>query len=158
MEIREIAIDHYGPLRDARHRPRPGLQIFFGPNESGKTLLIDAILKLMLGSRIKDFAGLDRVPEMPRGRIALAADGREHILDGDTLLDKVVALDNSHLRNIFVIRNKDLNISDQAGYLPGQRRADGHGNLAHRPPQGCRAKWAASPTPLLRPGCPKRRL
>ncbi|HOB34300.1 MAG: AAA family ATPase [Firmicutes bacterium] len=117
MEIREIAIDHYGPLRDARHRPRPGLQIFFGPNESGKTLLIDAILKLMLGSRIKDFAGLDRVPEMPRGRIALAADGREHILDGDTLLDKVVALDNSHLRNIFVIRNKDLNISDQAGYL-----------------------------------------
>ena len=23
MEIQEIAIDHYGPLRDVRHRPRP---------------------------------------------------------------------------------------------------------------------------------------
>lgn len=134
MEIREIAINHYGPLRDVKYRPRPGLQIFHGPNESGKTLLLDSILKLLLGNRLRDFAGIDRVPAPPQGRIALVLDGREHILDGSTRLDQLTELDSNYLRNIFVIRNKDLNMAGQAGFLrrvsdqltgmEGQRLAD----------------------------------
>lgn len=69
MEIREIAINHYGPLRDVKYCPRPGLQIFHGPNESGKTLLLDSILKLLLGNRLRDFAGIDRVPDPPRAEL-----------------------------------------------------------------------------------------
>jgi hypothetical protein len=117
MEIREIAIDHYGPLRDVRQRPRPGMQIFFGPNESGKTLLIDAILKLMLGKRLKDFKDIDRVPGMPQGRVAMTYQGKEHIFDGKTLLEDVTGIGSSDMRNIFVIRNKDLQISGQADYF-----------------------------------------
>lgn len=117
MEVKEIAISHYGPLRDVKHRPSPGLQVFFGPNESGKTLLIDAILKLMLGNRIKDFKDIDRVPDLPRGRVALAIEGTEHIFDGSTRLDGVTGLDSNHLRNVFVIRNKDLLMVNQADYL-----------------------------------------
>ncbi len=117
MEIREIAISHYGPLRDVRHRPQPGLQVFYGPNESGKTLLIDAILKLMLGKRLKDFKDIDRVTGMPLGRVALAFEGKEHIFDGKTLLEDVTGLSSSDMRNIFVIRNKDLQISGQADYF-----------------------------------------
>jgi DNA repair exonuclease SbcCD ATPase subunit len=117
MEIREIAISHYGPLRDVKHRPQPGLQVFYGPNESGKTMLIDAILKLMLGKRLKDFKDIDRVPGMPQGRVALAVQGKEYILDGKTLLEDVTGLSSSDMRNVFVIRNKDLQISGQADYF-----------------------------------------
>lgn len=117
MQIREIAVSHYGPLRDVKHQPRPGLQVFFGPNESGKTLLIDAALKLMLGSRLKDFTGIDRVSGNPLGRVVLADQGSEHILDGKTRLDTVTGLDSNHLRNVFVIRNKDLQINGQADFL-----------------------------------------
>lgn len=117
MEIREIAISHYGPLRDIVHQPKPGLQVFFGPNESGKTLLMDAILKLMLGNRIKDFKDIDRVPAPPAGRIALAFAGSEYIFDGSTRFDTVTGLDSNHLRNVFVIRNKDLLMLNQADYL-----------------------------------------
>lgn len=117
MEIREIAINHYGPLRDVRHQPKSGLQVFFGPNESGKTLLIDAILKLMLGNRLRDFIGIDRVPNPPQGRITLAVEGKEHILDGGSRLDQVTGLDSHYLRNVFVIRNKDLQMTGQTGFL-----------------------------------------
>lgn len=117
MEIREIAINHYGPLRDVRQRPQPGMQIFYGPNESGKTLLIDAILKLMLGKRLKDFNNIDRVQGMPQGRVAMTYQGKEHIFDGKTLLEDVTGTSSSDMRNIFVIRNKDLQISGQAGYF-----------------------------------------
>jgi len=122
MEIKEIVINHYGPLRDVKHRPKSGLQVFYGPNESGKTMLIDAILKLMLGNRLRDFADIDRVPDLPQGRVALAIDGKEHFLDGNSRLDKVTGLDSNHLRNVFVIRNKDLQISGQANFL--QRVSD----------------------------------
>lgn len=117
MEIREIAISHYGPLRDVKHRPQPGLQVFYGPNESGKTLLIDAMLKLMLGKRLKDFKDIDRVTGMPQGRVAMTFQGKEHIFDGKTLLEDVTGLSSSDMRNIFVIRNKDLQISGQADYF-----------------------------------------
>jgi hypothetical protein len=117
MEIQEIAIDHYGPLRDVRHRPRPGLQVFYGPNESGKTLLIDAMLKLLLGRRLKDFQNIDRVDDMPQGRVAMFWRGKEHIFDGRTLLEDVTGISASDLRNIFVIRNKDLQFSDQREYF-----------------------------------------
>jgi len=117
MEIREIAISHYGPLRDVKHLPQPGLQVFYGPNESGKTMLLDAILKLMLGKRLKDFKDIDRVAGMPQGRIALAVQGKEYIFDGKTMLEDVTGLSSSDMRNVFVIRNKDLQISGQADYL-----------------------------------------
>ena len=117
MRIREIAISHYGPLRDVKHHPNLGLQVFFGPNESGKTLLIDAVLKLMLGNRLRDFSGIDRVAEPPVGRVALTTNGSEHLLDGTNRLDQVTGLDSNHLRNVFVIRNKDLQIDSQANYL-----------------------------------------
>lgn len=117
MEIREIAINHYGPLRDIRHRPRPGLQVFYGPNESGKTLLLDALLKLLLGKTLKDFKDIDRVPGPPQGWITMAHQGKEHIFDGKLLLMEVTGLSSSDLRNVFVIRNKDLQFSGQADYF-----------------------------------------
>lgn len=117
MEIREIAIDHYGPLRDIRQWPRPGLQVFYGPNESGKTLLIDAMLKLLLGKGLKDFQNIDRVAGMPQGRVAMTIRGKEYIFDGKTLLEDVTDISASDLRNIFVIRNKDLQISGQSEYF-----------------------------------------
>lgn len=117
MNIREFAISHYGPLRDVRYQLQPGLQLFYGPNESGKTLLLDALLKLMLGKNLKDFQNIDRVDGLPQGRVVLAHQGREHIFDGNTLLSTAVDLSSSDMRNVFVIRNKDLQMSGQADYF-----------------------------------------
>lgn len=118
MQIKQIAIDHYGPLRDLRLQPMPGLQVFFGPNESGKTLLIDAILKLMLG-RVKDFDGIDRVSSPPKGWVSMVINGKEHIIDGNSRLDGITSLGSKDLRNMLVIRNKDLQMDGQAMYLQG---------------------------------------
>jgi len=117
MRIREIAIHHYGPLRDVIHQPNPGLQVFYGPNESGKTLLMDAMLKLMLGANLQDFKNIDRVPGLPQGRVVMAHQGQESILDGNSCLEQNLGLNSSDLRNIFVIRNKDLQMANQAKYL-----------------------------------------
>lgn len=117
MRIKEIAISHYGPLRDVRHRFEPGLRVFFGPNESGKTLLLEATLKLLLGKNLKDFQGIERVPGLPQGRVTLIHRSKEYIFDGKLLLESVTGLSNRDMRNIFIIRNKDLQFKDQANYL-----------------------------------------
>lgn len=117
MRIKEIVVNHYGPLRDISLAPAGGLQVVFGPNESGKTLLIDALLKLMLGDGLKDFEHIDRVQGLPAGRVVVHWQGRELILDGNTKLDRETDLSAPHLRNVFVIRNKDLQLNDQASYF-----------------------------------------
>ncbi len=117
MNIREIVVNHYGPLRDVELKLKQGLQIIFGPNESGKTLLIDAALKMMLGASLKDFEHIDRVPGLPTGRMVMQWQNKELVLDGNTTLSSETDMDPGHLRNIFVVRNKDVQIAREVDYF-----------------------------------------
>lgn len=119
MILREIVVNHYGPLRDICLTPAAGLQVVYGPNESGKTLLIDALLKLMLGDNLKDFECIDRVQGLPAGRVVLNWQDRELVLDGTARLDRKTEFSAAHLRNVFVIRNKDVQLKNQADYFHG---------------------------------------
>lgn len=117
MRIHQLNLHVYGPLENVTLNFGPGLQIIYGPNESGKTLLIDALVKLLLGIKnIRDFAAIDRVPGLPEGHLRLHLEGREHILKAGFHLDKLVNITPRDLRNLYVVRNKDLEMSG-SGYL-----------------------------------------
>jgi exonuclease SbcC len=117
MRIKNIYVKHYGPLRDREYALFRNLTLFFGPNEAGKTLTIDAVLRLLLGKSIRDFSQIDRVDESPEGYIVLENDQNEEIkLPEKGTLEKVVGLTPSQCRNIFVIRNSDLSIFRESDF------------------------------------------
>ncbi len=91
--------------------------LFFGRNEDGKTLTIDALVKLLLGRNIRDFEHIDRVGETPEGYVIIEDDkGKEIKLPEKGNLTKVVGLTPSECRNIFVIRNSDLCITHESEF------------------------------------------
>ena len=114
MKIKEFSIIRYGPLRSTGRILLDNFDLFFGKNEDGKTLTIDALVKLLLGRNIKDFEHLDRVGENPEGYVIVEDDnGKETKLSEKVNITKVVDLTPSECRNIFIIRNSDLSIASE---------------------------------------------
>jgi lipopolysaccharide export LptBFGC system permease protein LptF len=117
MRIEEFYVKRYGPLRDRGYTLSHNFNLFFGKNEDGKTLTIDALVRLLLGKKVRDFKAIDRVGENPEGYVILKDDqGMEVKLPQKGMLPKVTGLTPSECRNIFVIRNSDLSISDESGF------------------------------------------
>lgn len=111
MRINEFLIKRYGPLRDKSYILSHNFSLFFGRNEDGKTLTIDALVRLLLGRNIRDFELIDRVEENPEGYVIVKNDrGKEVKLPEKGTLAKVADLTLSACRNILVIRNSDLAI------------------------------------------------
>ena len=64
MKITEFRINRYGqPLSDSGKISLQDFNLFFGQNEDGKTLTIDALVKMMLGGNIGEFEKIDRVDD-----------------------------------------------------------------------------------------------
>lgn len=103
----------YGPLSNSGRISLHNFNLFFGKNEEGKTLTIDALVKLLLGRNIRGFPkDIDRVEENPEGYVIIEDDKGEEIkLPEKGNLIKIVDLAPSECRNIFVIRNSDLSIA-----------------------------------------------
>jgi chromosome segregation ATPase len=117
MKIKEYSITHYGPLPDTGKIILDKFNLFFGKNEDGKTLTIDAFVKLLLGRNMKDFQNINRVDEKPEGYIIMEDDkGQEIKLSRKKDLTKTVGLTTSECRNIFIIRNSDLSIAQESEF------------------------------------------
>jgi DNA repair protein SbcC/Rad50 len=115
MRIDEYLISRYGPLKESG-RIQPGsFTLFFGPNENGKTLTIDAVLKLLFGKDVKKFKKIQRVDEEPHGYVIIR-DNRNQIVKlpekGD--LTALTGIKPEEARNIFVIRDSDLEIHEES--------------------------------------------
>jgi len=111
MIIKEFFIKRYGPLQDKGYTLSNNFNLILGKNEDGKTLTIDALVKLLLGRNIKDFERIDRVEENPEGYVIIEGeDGEEIKLPEKGNLTKLAQLTPSECRNVFVIRNSDLSI------------------------------------------------
>jgi exonuclease SbcC len=132
MKLKEFSITRYGPLPNIGRISLRNFNLFWGKNEDGKTLTIDALVKLLLGRNIKDFdRSIDRVEEKPEGYVIIEDDkGKEFKLpeQGDLTKATDSNLTPSECRNIFVIRNSDLSIvnegrfyTDVTGRLTGLR-------------------------------------
>jgi len=102
----------YGPLPNTGRIPVHNFNLFFGKNEDGKTLTIDALVKLLLGRNIRDFERIDRVEENPEGYVIIEDDkGKEIKLPEKGDLTKVAELTPSECCNIFIVRNSNLSIA-----------------------------------------------
>ncbi len=109
VRVRRLKIDSYGPLRDVDHDLDGGFNLFHGRNESGKTLLVEAVVKMMVDAGAEDFAGIGRVDGAPAGFIEVEAGDAVHQLPDADLED--VFHGDVHprdVRNAFVVRDVDL--------------------------------------------------
>ena len=117
MKIKEFSIMRYGPLPNTGRISLHNFNLFWGKNEDGKTLTIDALVKLLLGRNVRDFERIDRVEENPEGYVSIEDDkGKEIKLPERGNLTKIADLTPSECRNIFVIRNSDLSIARESEF------------------------------------------
>ena len=113
MKIKEFLIMHYGPLPNTDRILLHNFNLFWGKNEEGKTLRIDALVKLLLGRNIRDFERIDRVEENPEGYVIIEDDkGKEIKLPEKGNLTKVADLTTSECCNIFIVRNSNLSVAN----------------------------------------------
>ncbi|MEA1964003.1 MAG: hypothetical protein U9O41_02620, partial [Candidatus Aerophobetes bacterium] len=113
MKIKGFSIVRYGPLPKIEQIFLSNFNLFFGKNEEGKTLTIDALIKMLLRGNIRDFLpDINRVEENPEGYVIIEDEKDKEIKlpekGGD--LTKLLSLTPSECRNIFIIRNSDLSI------------------------------------------------
>jgi len=102
----------YGPLPNTGRISLSNFNLFWGKNEDGKTLTIDALVKLLLGRNIRDFERIDRVEENPEGYVIIEDDkGKEIKLPEKGNLTKVADLTPSECCNIFIVRNSNLSVA-----------------------------------------------
>ena len=117
MKIKEFSIIRYGPLPNTGKISLHNFNLLWGKNEDGKTLTIDALVKLLLGRNVRDFERIDRVEENPEGYVIIEDDkGKEFKLPERGNLTKIADLTPSECRNIFVIRNSDLSIARESEF------------------------------------------
>lgn len=117
MRIKEFMITRYGPLPNSGQISLREFNLFSGKNEDGKTLTIDALVKLLLGRNIRDFKKIDRVEENPEGYVIMVDDkGKDIKLPEKGDLVKVADMTQTECRNVFVIRNSDLSIAREGEF------------------------------------------
>ena len=114
MRIKEFIINRYGPLSYDTPVRLGDFTLLWGENEHGKTLTIDALIKLLLGRNVRDFVRIDRVAENPSGYAVIEDnEGKEIKVPDDGSLTSIAGLSASECRNIFVIRNSELLIEKE---------------------------------------------
>ena len=117
MKVKEFSIMRYGPVQNTGRILLGDFNLFWGQNEDGKTLIVDALVKLLLGRGAKDFRNIDRVEEKPEGYLVLEDDrGKESKVPDRGDLTKMTGITSSQCCNIFVVRNSDLSISREAEF------------------------------------------
>lgn len=110
--IKRLKVDHYGPLGEVDLELDEGLNVFYGRNESGKTLLVESITKMLLDDS-SGFQGIGRVPQEPAGMMIAESNGEEFEVSQEklnSLFENVTAED---IRNAFVIRDFDLRLPER---------------------------------------------
>ena len=112
MIIKDFLIRKYGPLAESGRVTLSSFNLFWGENEDGKTLTMDAIIRLLFQKSKKIFPNIDRVPEPPDGEITLTnSKNPAMILPADGQLSDLLNISVSEFRNLFVVRDSDLSIA-----------------------------------------------
>lgn len=117
MKIREFSVFRYGPVSVRDRINLDNFNLLFGYNEEGKTLTIDAVVKMLLGKSSRGFDRINRVDEMPEGYVIVEReeDGDFKLPEAGNLTD-ITGLTASECRNIFIIRDSDLTISREGEF------------------------------------------
>ncbi|HEX5133324.1 MAG TPA: hypothetical protein VFX92_12680, partial [Candidatus Krumholzibacteria bacterium] len=124
MHVRRIVISHYGPLQPL-DQSLTEFTVFRGPNERGKTLMIDALVKMLFKDALKRpqqklFGNLGRVDERPEGFLLMATHGGEVKIGAADSISRAapagVEITPEDFRNVFLIRDSDLALKNEEAY------------------------------------------
>lgn len=117
MKIKEFSIRRYGPLPDRGRIFLSNFNLFYGKNESGKTLTIDALIKLLIERNIKSFKHINRIIEDPEGYVIIELEDKKEIkLSGKKNLINILNFTSAEFCNIFIIRDSNLSISNEGEF------------------------------------------
>lgn len=117
MIIKEYGIWRYGPLPDSGVKEPDLFNLIYAPNEEGKTLTIDALLKMLFKKNLKVFKGIKRVEENPEGYLILAdCCNQEFKFPEAGTFDQHFGLSPDLFSSIFVIRDSDLSINNENSF------------------------------------------
>ncbi len=129
MQIKEIYLRKYGPLKFKKELKLSQFNLIFGKNEEGKTLTLEALLKLLLGKKqTKRLNEINRVEEFPEGYLILEdSQKREWKFPEKGNISQLMGLKSFECQNLFVIRNSQLSIArefltDLTAHLVGLQR------------------------------------
>ncbi len=128
MFLKEFAIRHYGPLPDSGKKELGMFNLFYDHNEEGKTLTIDAILKMLFSAKeLRKIEGVKRVAENPDGHLVIAeaaikdasnkkVEQKELKLPASGSINDLLEISALEFRNIFLIRDSDLTITGESDF------------------------------------------
>ncbi len=121
MFLTEYALRRYGPLPDSGKLKLSKFNLFFGANEDGKTLTIDALLKMLFGkAALRSFQAIKRVEEQPDGYVVLQLEDRQEVkLPEAGSLPEFLGISAAEFANIFIIRDSNLAISNEDQFYRG---------------------------------------
>lgn len=116
VRLHEATVDRYGALGGWSPALRDGLTVVSGPNEAGKTLYLEAILRLLDPEVVDVLEPPARFDDAPVGRIDLEYAGDRYTLAGDRRLSEVAGIQPNDLQTVFVVRDNDLALPEGADY------------------------------------------
>lgn len=119
MKLKSFRITRFGPVSGAEASGLGLFNLFYGPNEEGKTLVLEALSRLVSGKTPRDFMSLERVDENPAGCAVVEHSGRDYEFPHEGTLPEFCGISAGEFRNIFVIRNSDLSIIKEKEFYAG---------------------------------------
>ncbi len=114
MKLRQIYLRQYGPLQKDLELA-DAINVIRGPNESGKTLLVEGLLKQLTAGSITNPV----IETTPEGFVELSVNGGQYKIDDDNPFADYCeehynqAIRPEELRNVFVIRSGDLSFHNE---------------------------------------------
>jgi energy-coupling factor transporter ATP-binding protein EcfA2 len=122
MNLKSLYMGNFGPFRGKVFEFGPGLNLIFGPNEAGKTTLVDAIIISLLGHTQKKGGSLKSIPRYLKHlknrygseislRTVVNRDGRDLEFPAPQNFDDLCGVGWDELRAIFIAREGDLELA-----------------------------------------------
>lgn len=124
MRILRVRVPEFGPLRGVDLELAEGLNVVHGPNEAGKTTLLDFLLALLFrregrrGTRLTTVLGeLDRFGDASDagGEVELRLRGDVHGYPGGPSLLHALGLEHAGLAGLFCVRSGEMEIPGDPG-------------------------------------------
>jgi exonuclease SbcC len=132
VKIFEFHVIRYGPVNYKNPFALSDFTLFWGKNEQGKTLTIDALVKLLLGKETKRFDNINRVEGQPSGHVVITVGDKLVKLTAKETLTEVCGISEADCRNIFIVRASDLSIEKDAREKEKEKEADFYAALTDR--------------------------
>ncbi len=119
MRLREIVIERYGPIGGSKIFRLSPFTLLWGENEEGKTLSIEALLKMLLRRGFKSIKFPARVEEEPIGRVGVEIEEGVEVAfpnrDKKSVVD-YLSISPELFRDLFVITNSDLVLANESRF------------------------------------------